>query len=122
MVILVDTSVWVNHLRKKDLHLSALLDEAVIAVHPFILGELALGHLKKRREILTLLHALPEAPVVSQKELLHFIEKQRLSGAGIGFVDAHLLASSELMRGMLWTADKHLWRAADKLDLAYNLR
>ena len=120
MVILVDTSIWVNHLRKKDLHLSALLEEAVVAIHPFTVGELALGRLKKRREILSLLHALPEAPLVSQAELLHFIEKQELSSTGIGFVDAHLLASSELIQGMLWTADRPLWRAADKLDLAYN--
>ena len=119
MVILADTSVWVGHLRKTDVHLSALLDEAVIAVHPFVIGELACGSIKKRREILSLLNALPQAPVVSQSELLHFIESRRLAGTGIGFVDAHLLAAAELMRGYLWTTDKPLRLAADKLDLIY---
>ena len=119
MVVLVDTSVWVAHLRQKNRHLAALLEEELAAIHPFVIGELACGRLKPRREILSLLHALPEAPAISQSELLHFIEKRSLSGAGIGFVDAHLLASTELMRGMLWTSDKTLRQAADRLDLAY---
>lgn len=119
MVVLVDTSIWVNHLSQKDHHLEALLNEAIIAVHPFTISELALGRLKNRREILSLLHALPEATTVNQAELLHFIEHRRLAGSGIGFVDAHLLASVDLMRGFLWTADKPLQNAADKLDLSY---
>ena len=120
MVVLVDTSIWVNHFRHKDRHLEALLNESVIAVHPFTVAELSLGHLKNRREILSLMQALPAATLASQDELLHFIEHRRLAGSGIGFVDAHLLASIELMRGLLWTADKPLRLAADKVDLAYN--
>ena len=119
MVIVADTSVWVAHLRQKNQHLETLLNEAVVAVHPYIVGELACGRLKNRREILSLLHALPEASVIDQTELLHFIDKRGLAGSGIGFVDAHLLASTELMRGLLWTSDKPLQRVADRLDLAY---
>jgi predicted nucleic acid-binding protein len=119
MVILVDSSVWVAHFRKNNRHLAALLHEEVVAIHPFVIGELACGHLHPRREILSLLHALPQSPVVNPSELLHLIERHHLPGSGIGFVDAHLLASSELMRGMLWTADRPLQRVADKLDLSY---
>ena len=119
MVLLVDTSVWVDHFHRKNAHLEALLNEAVIAVHPFTIAELSLGRLKNRREILSLLHAMPEATTVDQAELLHFIEHRHLSSSGIGFVDAHLLASIELMRGLLWTTDKTLRVAADRLDLSY---
>ena len=120
MVILVDSSVWVDHFRASSQELTQLLTEGVVAIHPFVVGELACGRLHPRKEILSLLTALPEAPVVDPFELLRFLENKKLAGAGIGFVDAHLLASSELMRGMLWTVDKTLQRAADKLDLAYN--
>ena len=119
MVVLVDTSVWINHFRNKDAHLEVLLSESVIAVHPFTIAELLLGQLKNRREILTLMQALPEATLLTQKELLHFIEHRQLAGTGIGFVDAHLLASIELMQGLLWTTDKPLRLAADKFDRAY---
>lgn len=120
MVILVDSSVWIAHFRQNNRHLAALLREEVVAIHPFVIGELACGRLHPRGEILSLLHTLPQAPSVNQPELLYFIERHRLSGSGIGFVDAHLLASSELMRGLLWTADKSLRLAADKIDLSYN--
>ena len=120
MVVLADTSVWVNHFHHRDPHLEALLNEAVIAVHPYTIAELSLGRIKNRREILALLKALTPATLVSQEELLHFIEYRRLAGSGIGFVDAHLLASIELMRGLLWTADKPLRLVADKFDLSYN--
>ena len=96
-----------------------MLDESVVAVHPFIIAELTLGHIRQRHEVLTLLRALPEASSISQAELLHFVEKRRLSGSGVGFVDAHLLAATELMRGLLWTADKKLHSVADRLNLAY---
>lgn len=120
MVVVVDTSVWVDHFRRKDAHLEILLNEAVVAIHPYSVGELACGRLEDRREILALLQALPEASVVSQAELLHFIDSRGLAGSGIGFVDAHVLAAADLMRGMLWTSDRALRRVADKLDLAYN--
>ena len=119
MVIIADTSVWIAHFRQKNHHLEALLNEALIAVHPFIVGELACGRLKNRREILSLLQALPEASLINQTELLHFIDKRGLVASGIGFVDAHLLASTELMRGLLWTSDKGLQHAAARMDLAY---
>ena len=119
MVVLADTSIWIAHLKQKNLHLASLLEEGIVAIHPFVVGELACGGLKNRKEILSLLNALPEAPVVNQSELLHFIDKRALAGSGIGFVDAHLLASSELMGVLLWTSDKPLQRVANKMDLAY---
>ena len=88
-------------------------------MHPFIIGELACGQLKNRREILSLLHVLPEAPVVTQSEFLYLIDHHSLAGHGIGFVDAHLLASSELMNASLWTLDKSLHRLAQKMHLAF---
>ena len=119
MVILVDSSIWVEHFRHRNNHLSSLLQEAVVAAHPFVIGKLALGRLHPRREILSLLRTLPESPTATPSELFHYIEKHGLAGSGVGFVDAHLLASTELMRGLLWTSDKPLQRVADKLDLAY---
>ena len=119
MVIVVDTSVWVSHFRAKNEHLSQLLLEDVISIHPFVVGELACGRLHPRRDILHLLQALPEATLASHEEVLHFIEGHKLAGSGIGFVDAHLLVATKLMRGLLWTTDKPLRLAADKLDLAY---
>jgi len=88
--------------------------------HDFIIGELACGNLKNRREILSLLRALPSAPIIDQDELLHFIERQSLAGMGIGFVDAHLLASAQLIGVPLWTSDASLKRAAEKLTLSYH--
>ena len=120
MVVLVDTSIWINHFRQKDRHLETLLNEMVIAVHPYTIAELSLEQLKNRREILSLMRALPEATLVSQEELMHFIEHRHLASSSIGFVDAHLLASIELMRGLLWTGDKSLRLAADELGLSYN--
>jgi predicted nucleic acid-binding protein len=119
MIVLADTSVWVGHFRAKNQGLSTLLEEGVVAVHPFVLTELALGNLRKGCSILSLLEALPEAPTLNQPELSRFIEERRLAGSGIGFVDAHLLASTRLMRGVLWTIDKKLRAAADALDLSY---
>ena len=118
-MVLADTSVWVSHLRIGGPHLKTLLDEAGVLCHPFVVGELACGNLKPRREILSLLQTLPSAPVVSQEEALHFIERQSLAGSGIGFVDAHLLASAQLIGVPLWTADLLLKRAAEKLRLSY---
>lgn len=87
--------------------------------HPFVLGELACGNLKGRKEILHLLSALPSAPLVNQEEAFHFIERHRLMGGGIGFVDVHLLASAQLGRMPLWTFDGRLVRAAQRLKLFY---
>lgn len=118
-MVLVDTSVWVSHFRRGDPRLAELLTGAEVVTHDFIVGELVCGNLKARKEILSLLRALPLATVVGQEELLYLIEQKRLMGAGIVFVDAHLLASAQLMGVPFWTLDGRLSRAAMKLELAY---
>ncbi len=117
-MILVDTSIWVAHLRQGDPVLETLLLEADVVCHPFIIGELACGDLKNRREILSLLGALPAAPVIDPGEILFFIEQNRLMGLCIGLVDVHLLASARLAGVWLWTRDKKLKAAAEQLQLA----
>ncbi|MFO7761605.1 MAG: type II toxin-antitoxin system VapC family toxin [Thermodesulfobacteriota bacterium] len=114
-MVLVDTSVWVNHLRDGDLYLEKLLFDGDVVCHPFIIGELACGNLRNRQEILTLLQALPAAPVVEFHEFLYFIDRNNLNGKGIGFVDIHLLASAQLGQLFLWTEDKGLKTAAGSL-------
>ncbi len=94
------------------------MDGRVIC-HPFVIGELACGNIKNRREILSLLQALPLAPVIEFDEFLYFVEQNKLMGKGIGFVDVHLLASAQLAVVPIWTKDKRLKAAADSLDLAY---
>ncbi len=118
-MILVDTSIWVTHLRQGNRKLEKLLLNAEVMCHPFIIGELACGNLKNRNEILSLLKSLPLAPAIEFDEILFFIERHRLVGIGIGFVDVHLLASAQLTGIPLWTADKRLKSAATKLNLAY---
>ena len=120
-MVLVDTSIWVHHFREGEPHLETLLNDAQVMVHSFIVGELACGNLRNRKEILSLLQALPSASVVDQEELLQFIERQSLTGLGIGFVDAHLLASAQLTGVPLWTSDAPLKRASEKLRLSYRL-
>ena len=118
-MVLVDTSIWVTHLRDGNRHLETLLFDAEVTCHPFILGELACGNIGNRTEILSLLQTLPIAPTIELDEFLYFIDRNQLMGTGIGFVDVHLLASSQLAGIPLWTADKKLRSAAIKLDLAY---
>ena len=115
----MDTLVWVSHLRRGDSKLSALLTDAEVMCHDFVIGEIACGHLKNRKEILSLLQAIPKAPVVTQEELLNFIDTHSLSGLGIGFVDVHLLASTLLAGVRLWTFDRGLKHAAAKLKVLY---
>jgi predicted nucleic acid-binding protein len=117
-MILVDTSLWVDHLRAGDAGLAALLGKGQALIHPFIIGELALGQLRKRQPILQLLADLPHAMLADHAEVLAFIEKHRLHGLGIGYVDAHLLASARLSDARLWTRDKRLQAAALKLGVA----
>jgi len=116
-VVIVDTSIWVTHLRQGSRHLSELLLDAQAVCHPFIVGELACGNIKNRVEFLSLLQSLPIAPTVSLDELLYFIDRHALMG--IGFVDAHLLASAQLSSTPLWTSDKKLKSAATKLEVSY---
>lgn len=107
-MVLVDTSIWINHLRNSDHHLEKLLFEGEVVCHPHIIGELACGNMKNRKEIISLLQSLPQTPLVEFEEFLFFIEQNQLHGKGIGFVDIHLLASAKLDQVSLWTADKRL--------------
>ncbi len=118
-MVLVDTSVWVSHLRETHAGLVALLNDGAVACHPFIVGELACGGLKNRAVILTLLEALPIAPPVEHQEVLLFIEKQELMGKGLGYIDVHLLASAVLIGFPIWTFDKKLEQAARALSHSY---
>ena len=118
-MILVDTSVWVDHLRTGDRVLGQLLDSGGVLGHRFVTGELALGNLRERDLVLNALRELPQATVASDDEVLHFIDRQALFGLGIGYVDAHLLAAVLLTLGAkLWTRDKRLQAAATQLGLA----
>lgn len=118
-MILVDTSVWINHLRNNDPHLARLLAGNSVLSHPFVRGELALGNLRQRKEILAALDNLPQAPVAFTDEVNVFIEQHALYGLGIGLIDAHLLASTRLSGNTrLWTQDKRLLAAANRLNLA----
>jgi predicted nucleic acid-binding protein len=119
-VILVDTSVWVGHLRSKDRGLADLLDEGRILSHPFVVGELALGNLRHRDRVLSSLQRLPQVNLATNREVLEFVEQHHLYGIGIGYIDAHLLASVRLTLGTtLWTRDKRLQAAAEELALAW---
>jgi predicted nucleic acid-binding protein len=118
-VILVDTSVWVDHLRSRNATLAGLLDAGMVLGHPFVIGELALGNLRQRARVLSALQDLPSAAVATDAETLHFIERNEVFGLGIGYVDAHLLAAARLTAGAsLWTYDNRLQEAARSLDLA----
>jgi predicted nucleic acid-binding protein len=119
-LILVDTSVWVDHLRSGDAQLAALLERGSVLMHPFVVGEIACGSLTHRAAILELLRELPTAAIAESDEVLGFIERHFLHGKGIGYVDVHLLASVALTQGAsLWTRDKRLQAAADDLGCAY---
>jgi len=118
-VILVDTSVWVDHLRVGSERLIALLNGGEVLGHPFVMGELALGNLRGQDIFLTALGALPQVVVASDEEVLHLIDRQTLFGRGIGYVDAHLLAAARLTAGTrLWTRDRRLQAVATHLGLA----
>lgn len=119
-MILVDTYVWVDHLRHGDDGLSALLNSNQVLMHPFVLGELACGNLRQRSEVLSLLKDLPQAAVARDEEVLFFIERHELMGRGIGYVDAHLMAAVALDGdARLWTRDKRLQALAGVHRLAY---
>ncbi len=119
-MILVDTSVWVDHLRRGDAQLVALLERGAVVMHPFVVGEIACGSLANRGAVLELLQDLPTAVVADNDEVLGFIERHGLHGKGIGYVDVHLLASVALTgAAALWTHDKRLRSAADDMHCAY---
>ena len=116
-MILVDSSVWIGHLRKRDRELASLLNEGVVLCHPFVIGELACGNLKNRAEILSLLAALPASEVANHEEVLHMVSDRKLPGKGLGWIDVHLLASALLSKCTLWTKDKPLGSVARTLKV-----
>jgi predicted nucleic acid-binding protein len=119
-LILVDTSVWVEHLRQGDAQLVDLLERANVMMHPFVVGEIACGNLRDRSSVLELLQDLPAASVAESEEVLGFIGRHVLHGKGIGYIDVHLLASVALTEGAkLWTRDTRLRVAAEALGCAF---
>lgn len=120
MMVLVDTSVWVEHLRGSTGALAPVLESGEVLMHPFVTGELACGQLRNRRTVLELLGSLPAVPTATDTEAIHFIEEHRLMGAGLGYIDVHLLAATALGNGArLWTRDTRLSAAAHRLGLSY---
>ena len=117
-MILADTSVWIDHFRKPDAVFSKRLHDEKICTHPFIIGELACGNLKNRKEIIALLHALPSAGGAEDDEVLFFIDRHKLAGRGIGLIDVHLLAVCCIHSVKLWTKDKRLAAIAEELAIA----
>lgn len=119
-MILVDTSVWVAHLRASEARLVDLLGRGQVLIHPFVIGELALGNLHDRRVVLDTLGQMPTAVSAQDQEVLSLIERRRLHGLGVGYVDAHLLASTMLTAGAkLWTLDRRLAAVATELAIAF---
>ncbi|HOW56364.1 MAG TPA: type II toxin-antitoxin system VapC family toxin [Smithellaceae bacterium] len=118
-MVLVDTSVWVSHLRDGNTELADLLNDGRVLSHPLIVGELACGNLKDRAVILSFLQLLPTSIEAEHEEVLAFIENNRLMGKGIGYVDAQLIASAVLTGIPIWTLDKKLAQVADNLHIKY---
>jgi len=119
-MILVDTSIWIDHLRAGDEELVALLNSAQVLSHPFVVGELACGKLRSRDEVLTLIGDLPQVTVATDAEVLYFIEQHGLMGRGIGYIDTHILAAVSLAGpARLWTRDKRLDAVAVDLGLVF---
>ena len=122
-MILADTSVWIDHLRDGDARLESALNSGSIMIHPFVIGEIALGYLRERKRILESLHELPKANVATDDEVLRMIDRAKLFCRGIGYIDAHLLAAARLSENAtLWTRDRVLREAAQYLDLAHEGR
>ena len=118
-MILVDTSIWIDHFRQTDLILEALIDRDDVLTHPFVIGEVAMGRMRQRELILADMRGLPHAVSAMDEEVLDFVQDNSLFGLGIGYVDAHLLAATRLTLGTaLWTRDKRLDAAAQRLSLA----
>ncbi len=119
-MILVDTSVWIDHLRERDLLLETLLRANRVAAHAFVIGELSLGNLRQRGAVLQALQNLPQTVLASHGEVLRMIDLHALFGAGLGYIDAHLLASARLTQGAaLWTRDRRLCDAAGRLAVCF---
>jgi predicted nucleic acid-binding protein len=121
-MILADTSVWVSHFRQDDPHLRQSLLDGHILMHPFVVGEIACGHLRSRQKMLSDLQRLPSVILAEQDEVLGFLDQHRLFGEGITWIDAHLLASALLTNCRLWTLDAHLLTAANRLHIGYSAK
>ena len=121
-MILVDTSVWIDFLQKGNDKLAALLEADQVVCHPFVIGELACGNLRNRRNVLSLLNGLRRTALATHEETLQLIEKHELMGRGLGYIDVHLLAATLLESpARLWTNDKRLRSVADSLRISYHL-
>jgi predicted nucleic acid-binding protein len=119
-MVLVDTSIWIDHLNKPTATLAMLLANRDVLIHPLVIGEIAMGSLKGRTQFLRYLQKLPKAQAARDAEVLSFIEAEALYSLGIGYIDAHLLAASRLVPGTrLWTRDKRLDAVAEALGLKY---
>jgi len=122
MRVLVDTSIWVDHFRRSDSQLAGLLDRRIVVMHPFVIGELVLGHVRIS-EMIEDLRDLPRAIMADTDEIFEFIAQRKLSGSGIGYVDVHLLAAAALApETYVWTRDKRLHATAQSLSLAADVR
>ena len=117
--MLVDSSVWIDHFRRANAALAAALEDGRAECHDFVIGELACGSLRQRAEILSLLASLPRLAAIDHAEALTFLDRHSLDGRGLGWVDVHLLASVRLARTPLWTRDRRLHVAAERLGLAH---
>jgi len=120
-MILADTSIWIDHFRKPNKHFQELLIAENIFIHQFIIGELACGNFSNRFEILSLLMALPKTKILSNNEIIDFIETNHLYGKGLGLIDIHILGSALLSKVKLWTKDKRLENAAINLDCIHKI-
>ena len=118
-MILVDTSIWIDHLRSGSATLAALLQNEAVCTHDFVIGELACGNLRNRAEVLGLLQSLPRLSAATEDETLFFIEQQHLMGRGIGYVDTHLLAAAVIRNIPIWTKDKRLMAIAEEKAWAH---
>jgi hypothetical protein len=118
-MVLVDTSVWIAHLRSGNVGLETMLNDGYAVCHPFIIGELACGNLKNRQEILSLLQALPMAIQAEHEEAITFIDNHQLMGKGLGYIDIHLLASAIITNISLWTIDERLKAVSSTLGVKY---
>jgi predicted nucleic acid-binding protein len=118
-MILVDTSVWVDHLRRRNSRLTQLLLNEEVLCHAFIIGELACSQMRHRAEVLSLLRALPRAPHLDDDETLAFLDTHPLMGRRLGWIDVHLLASTLLSHASLWSLDRQLMQAAMRLGSGF---
>ena len=120
--VLVDTSVWIKHLREGDQKLIRLLEQGSVSCHPFIIGEIACGGIKNRYEIISLLNDLPSTDIIDHSDIMEFIETRKIMSKGIGYIDVHLLGSALVSEIPLWTYDQALKKIAIELSIAHDVK